>query len=372
MRPENRDAVDVVLTFGELIDWLEEEDISLDNCSESSFENKGEIGDSRLFPIQGGLLKTGGISCDGTDAEIIHISGAEDVIALFDSFETNGKYSIVEPLFCKGGCINGPAFVGEKTLFERRESIIDYARSAMRPNERSNVEVNFKTAFHKKDFVHEEVSESQINKILERTGKIDPALQLNCGACGYKSCIDNAIAVAKGMAEPEMCVSYMRRLAQQRTDKIIETTPNGIVVLDSELCIIRINEAFMKMFKCNYGILCRRISYLVNADGFEKILAGSMEQYESIQTNYGIRYHEILYALREEKQYVGIYSDISRIKYDSNHLDVIKAQTLMHAREFLDHQIRFAQEMAHYLGKSTAQSEEIAKRLIGLYEESDT
>jgi len=25
--------------------------------------------------------------------------------------------------------------------------------------------------------------------------------------------------------------------------------------------------------------------------------------------------------------------------------------------------------MAHYLGKSTAQSEEIAKRLIGLYEE---
>jgi len=35
----------------------------------------------------------------------------------------------------------------------------------------------------------------------------------------------------------------------------------------------------------------------------------------------------------------------------------------------LDHQVRFAQEMAHYLGKSTAQSEEIAKRLIGLYEE---
>jgi hypothetical protein len=33
--------------------------------------------------------------------------------------------------------------------------------------------------------------------------------------------------------------------------------------------------------------------------------------------------------------------------------------------------VRFAQEMAHYLGKSTAQSEEIAKRLIGLYEEDD-
>ncbi len=88
-----------------------------------------------------------------------------------------------------------------------------------------------------------------------------------------------------------------------------------------------------------------------------------------MQTKYGIKYHEILYALREEKQYVGIYSDISKLKFDSGQLDTIKSQTLKHAQEFLDHQVRFAQEMAHYLGKSTAQSEEIAKRLIGLYEE---
>jgi hypothetical protein len=120
---------------------------------------------------------------------------------------------------------------------------------------------------------------------------------------------------------------------------------------------------------CNNGILGRRISYLVNADGFESLQSGAAEKRESIQTKYGIKYHEILYALREDDQFVGIYSDISRIKYDSAQLDTIKTQTLMHAREFLDHQVKFAQEMAHYLGKSTAQSEEIAKRLIGLYEE---
>jgi len=59
------------------------------------------------------------------------------------------------------------------------------------------------------------------------------------------------------------------------------------------------------------------------------------------------------------------------VRYDENQLDVIKEQTLLHAREFLDHQVRFAQEMAHYLGKSTAKSEEIAKRLISLYEEKN-
>ena len=39
------------------------------------------------------------------------------------------------------------------------------------------------------------------------------------------------------------------------------------------------------------------------------------------------------------------------------------------ARELLEHQIRFAQEMAHYLGKSTAQTEELVKQLMGIFAE---
>ncbi|MDR0294251.1 MAG: 4Fe-4S binding protein [Oscillospiraceae bacterium] len=377
LRPENTDAVDAVLTFAELSEWLLSENIQLENCSESSFDRFYEIGDARLFPLQGGMLKTGGIRSGGTEAGTLHISGAEDVMGLF-SDAWNFEDTLIEPLFCKGGCIGGPCFAGEEaskadqSLFARRENVIRYAREAKKDDGVSPAN----EIFHRPDFVRdeqslEEVSENQIHKILELTGKIDPVYQLNCGACGYKSCLENAVAVARGMAEPEMCIPYMRRLAQQRTDRIIDTTPNGVVILDSELCMIQMNPAFQKMFTCNNGILGRRISYLVNADGFERLQSGAEEQYESIQTKYGIRYHEILYPLREERQYVGIYSDISKIKYDSKQLDTIRAQTLMHAREFLDHQVRFAQEMAHYLGKSTAQSEEIAMRLIGLYEDED-
>ncbi|MDR2729912.1 MAG: 4Fe-4S binding protein [Treponema sp.] len=375
LRPENTGAVDVVLTFMELVEWFSDENIQLENCSESSFDQFYEIGDARLFPIQGGMLKTGGIHNDGTQTDVLHISGADDVMELFlDSPDFDGK--LIEPLFCKGGCIGGPCFVREdptasgQSLFTRRESVIRYADTAGK----NDTAFPARKVFHQADFAGdeqrpEEIPENRINKILEQTGKIDQAHQLNCGACGYKSCLENAAAVARGMAEPEMCIPYMRRLAQQRTDRIIDTTPNGVVVLDSELCMIKMNPAFQKMFMCNNGILGRRISYLVNANGYEDLKSGAADKYESIQMKYGIKYHEILYALREDKQFVGIYSDISRIKYDSGQLDTIKTQTLMHAREFLDHQVRFAQEMAHYLGSSTAKSEEIAKRLIGLYEE---
>jgi iron only hydrogenase large subunit-like protein/uncharacterized Fe-S cluster-containing protein len=371
LRPENADAVDAVLTFSELTAWLKEEDVRLENCSESGFDRIDAIGAARLFPLAGGMLKTGGVQSDGTNSDILHISGATDVINLFNTDRKTWGYKYIEPLFCKGGCIGGPGFVSEQNLFERRKNVIAYAK-AETPEARadSKADVNFRAVFAEDTYDSENVTENQINKILERTGKIDPAAQLNCGACGYHSCRENAIAVVKGMAEPEMCLPYMRRQAQQRTDRIIDTTPNGIVVLDSELCMIQMNPAFQTMFTCNNGILGRRISYLVNADGYEQLLTGSAERFESIRSKYGIRYHELLYALREERQYVGIYVDISKVKFDDRQLDTIKAQTLFHAQEFLDHQIRFSQEMAHYLGKSAAQSEEIAKRLIGLYEDN--
>ncbi|MDR1070755.1 MAG: PAS domain-containing protein, partial [Gracilibacteraceae bacterium] len=323
-----------------------------------------------LFPLPGGLLETGGLLAGGIGtAEVIHLSGADEVMALFADPEISRRYKYAEPLFCKGGCLNGPALGGEDDPLRRRAKIIAYAQTAPVPESEAQT-APAGTFFTAREDFFPAVTENQINKALERTGKLDPASRLNCGACGYKNCLDNARAVARGMAEPEMCMPYMRVLAQQRTDRIIETMPSGVMIVDGELNMIRMNPAFQKMFICGGDILGRRVSYLLDPEGFEKLLLGETELYESIQTRYGVRYHEIIYALREDNQYIGIYSDISHLQYNREQLDVIKAQTLRHAREFLSHQVRFAQEMADYLGKSTARSEEIARRLISLYDQS--
>ena len=123
------------------------------------------------------------------------------------------------------------------------------------------------------------------------------------------------------------------------------------------------------MFMCNNSILGRNISYLVNADGFEKLLAGAIDSCEAIRTKYGIKYHELLYALRDEGQYVGTYTSIARFKLAEGQTDLIKRQTLEQAKELLDNQIAFSQEMAHYLGKSLARNEELVQRLISLFED---
>ncbi len=413
LRPELADAIDAVLTFQELQEWMDEEELVVANCAESDFDHNDGYEKARLYPLQGGQLKACGITSDNTQNDILHISGAENLITFFAS-ANNLNYRMIEPLFCSGGCIAGPAFPQNLNLYQKKQALIDYAENcaqlkhflkattgserAAAANQEADTaanplqpdlpvsareqavltgqstiksqvnEITYLTAFDPTEAIHlEEIDENRIQLALEHTGKSSSENHLNCGACGYNTCRDKAIAVARGLADPEMCLPYMRRLAQQRSDKIMETSPDGIVVLDAELNILHMNPSFQKMFFCSNGILGKRISYLVPADGYEKMVSGQAEQYESIHSKYGMKYHEILYALRNEAQYVGIYSNITQLKFDSGQIDLIKRQTLEHAKELLDHQIRFSQEMAHFLGKNTAQSEDLVKRITDLF-----
>ena len=50
-------------------------------------------------------------------------------------------------------------------------------------------------------------------------------------------------------------------------------------------------------------------------------------------------------------------------------MGLIREQTGNQAKELLHHQIEVAQNIAQYLGESTAESEALVKRMIDLYEE---
>jgi signal transduction histidine kinase len=58
------------------------------------------------------------------------------------------------------------------------------------------------------DYRPEVTDESGITEVLASMGKITIKDQLDCGACGYESCIEHAIAIKKGLAEVEMCLPY--------------------------------------------------------------------------------------------------------------------------------------------------------------------
>ncbi|MBP7434717.1 MAG: GHKL domain-containing protein, partial [Bacteroidales bacterium] len=51
-------------------------------------------------------------------------------------------------------------------------------------------------------------SEDEIRSVLIELGKTTSEDELNCGACGYNTCREHAIAIIKGLAETEMCLPY--------------------------------------------------------------------------------------------------------------------------------------------------------------------
>jgi transcriptional regulator with PAS, ATPase and Fis domain len=173
------------------------------------------------------------------------------------------------------------------------------------------------------------------------------------------------------MAGIDMCIPYMRRLAERRTDRIIETSPNGIVILDEHLAILSMNDSFKTLFMCSESVCGKRISYLMDPEPFDILAAGNLDRTEMTieHTNYNLICHQIIYALREEKQYVGIFVNMTNSMKNKKQLDEIRAKTVIQARNLLNHQISIAGQIAQFLGESTAENEKLLENLMQLGQE---
>ncbi|PKL88217.1 MAG: hypothetical protein CVV23_11355 [Ignavibacteriae bacterium HGW-Ignavibacteriae-2] len=367
-RQEYKGIVDAVLTFTELNNWISDEGLNFNTLEESEFD-ASPSGYSRYFPLVGGLAKTAEINSDILDNENIIISGIDEIKDCLNSIISNSDPTFVEPLMCKHGCINGPGITGNKSNLLKRKNVIDYAESKSLVESDQMLHCDFETSFNKNSVIEiQHYSEEQIRNVLEKTGKVNEEDQLNCGACGYNLCRDQAIAVLNDMAEVEMCIPFMRKLAEQRSDKIIETTPNGVVIVDGNLTIIKMNPAFRRFFMATNSVIGKHISYLMDPEPFVKLKESPSEKLEFTlsHNNYNITCHHILYELLEEKQYVGIFVDITKRVSDSEKLDDLKLNTIRQAQELMDHQIEVAQQLAKFLGESTARGEELVDNLLKL------
>ncbi len=359
--------IHAALTFSELEAWMKEENIELKNCAESSFDEP-PAGTASLFPLSGGMLKTAGLDSESnTSSRYVNPAGLKNSLEAIEWAVNSDEDVFIEPLFCNEGCINGPGAGRDGNTYERRLRLTRFAAENIKLPEGKTDDALFEMKVREgKAIIRGEIDQEKIREALLKVGKVTENDHLNCGACGYNTCKEKAEAVVLGMAEAEMCIPWMRRLAEQRTDKIIETSPNGILILDKDLAIINMNASFRSYFNATDAVFGRHISYLMDPKLFEKVASGSTDKIEGIVTHsaYNLVMHQIVYALKEEKQYVGIFVDITSLRMNEKKLDKMKEQTITQAKELLEHQIKMAHEMAMLLGRNTAKGEEIVSKLM--------
>ncbi|MCD6526580.1 MAG: sigma 54-interacting transcriptional regulator [Desulfuromonas sp.] len=216
-------AIDVVLTYRELSQMFRQQKLDLSRLGTTPFDgirpNQG-----RLFPITGGPFQVFNIHDDFFHPRYISAEGEENSLEIIRDLAA-GRITarLVDIRFCNGGCIGGPGKNNRLTTFAKRTLIHKYFQTDdigynTQPCYEPPVdELNLSRKFRNKHKRLDLPGGDSIRKILQQTNKISEQDELDCGACGYQTCREHAIAVYQGLADIEMCLPFsLQRLEEDR------------------------------------------------------------------------------------------------------------------------------------------------------------
>jgi C4-dicarboxylate-specific signal transduction histidine kinase len=173
-------------------------------------------GRGAIFPVARGLLQTAKISDNAITGNIIAAEGRIDFQGALKEFEGGLIKNQHMELLCCEGCIMGPGLSKNGKQYNRRSLVSSYANSKMKNIDSESWQKAFDeftgldlSVRHKsEDRRIETLNDKDVNDILIKMGKKTKKDQLDCGACGYETCVEHAIAINNGLAEVEMCLPY--------------------------------------------------------------------------------------------------------------------------------------------------------------------
>ena len=346
--------VDAVLTFEELTEWLNQEGITLEKETDSQEESR-----ARFFPTTGGILKT--MNLDAPGYQYMAIDGIENCISALKDIENgNINHAFIEMSSCVGSCVGGP--VMEKYhLSPVREylAVAEYAGKKDFVVEQPDSH-DLRKHFSLIERTNKMPSETEIDAALRQMGKMSKRDELNCGSCGYNTCREKAIAICQGKAEASMCLPYLQKKAEGFSDRIVNNTPNGIIVLNDTFEVQQINEAAMDLMHIRSAsdVLGEHVVRIMDPKVF----------YEVQKTRFNVhnrrvylaeykRYVELTVVYdTDNRLYIGIMRDITDEEKEREKKESISKQTIETADKVVDKQMRIVQEIASLLGETAAET----------------
>ena len=207
--------IDEAITFTELRDMMEDRGITPGSVVPVDFDQPVG-GRGAIFPVARGLLQTAKISDNAITGNIIAAEGRIDFQGALKEFEAGLIKNQHMELLCCEGCIMGPGLSKNGKQYNRRSLVSSYANSKMMNIDSEYwqksfdefAELDLSIRHRPEEPLIETLNEDDVNDILIKMGKKTKKDQLDCGACGYESCVEHAIAIKKGLAEVEMCLPY--------------------------------------------------------------------------------------------------------------------------------------------------------------------
>jgi len=327
---------------------------------------------SAMYPIEGGMVAT--LQVPSTvNNRFMTLSGIETIQEALSNLEVknSNRGLFIELLACENGCIKGPGTT-VTTPIGSRMAVLDYVESedcSDKPIVADCISCNYS----RKDISSSHPTQEQLQLALEKIGKFSQEEELNCDSCGYGTCRGLAAALVENKAEPCMCSSYMRQLAQNKANALIKTLPYGVVIVDSNLRIIDSNERFAHLFGDEIEEISRVIPGLKNADlsrilPFHDLFLRVLSTGEDITQQF-VKHKNQVFALTIFT--VERASIAGAILRDATLRESKREQIVEKAQEVIRNTSVTAQQIAFLMGKNAAQSEKILNSLVECFSNSE-
>lgn len=251
------DEVDETLTFTELRDMFKISKIETNSAELSDFDPPLG-GRGALFSISRGMLQTVDIEDNVLNANIIVAEGKSNFLNALKEYEAGLIKNQHLELLCCEGCIMGPGMTQYGTPYLKRTLVSNYVRQKVKYLDKNQWEkdmqefneLDLSQSFPVNDQRLPRPSRQEIDKVLQRIGKFNEYDHLNCGACGYDTCEEHAIAIIEGLAESEMCLPY----AIEQLHQSIEELDISNEMLRSAQQALKQSEKLASMGQLSAGI----------------------------------------------------------------------------------------------------------------------
>lgn len=374
------DGVDMVLSFDELREWLQSEALDAEYLPEHILMNCGFVpriaGSGAYYPIDGGMIATMKKNISITDTSFMSFSGIQNVKDVLENLTKNIDDKIfIELLACDGGCVNGPMINKKKSLAEKRYNTLKLANqntinvSSNNVYDDMQITADYQAIVPVIKCMH---TEQDIRDALKIVGKLSEKDELNCGGCGYETCRQFAQAILDGKAERHMCVSYMRRVAQNKATVLLQKMPYGVVLVDEKLKLIESNKHFATLLgeeaKRIYDIKpgmegadFKKLSSLNML--FANVLENGVEELEKDIRLDGKLFHLSIFSIQKYKIVCGII-------YPLNEEFMSKDYLIGKLKDVIKDNLAMAQKTAFLLGENASRTETKLNIIIDSYNQN--
>ena len=206
-----RHEVSAVLTFSELRSLFQKKNIDPALLEPEDFDPPHSFLGS-IFPVSGGLVRAMGLLEDILEGRIYSTSGRYQMKKTIEELEKLPvPPKLLDLLYCHG-CFSGPGMTSASVCLEKQSLVAGYTRG--RKQSRRDMakylrEISLQRGYTSRKKKLPAPTEKEIREILAKTNKFTPSDELNCGACGYMTCREKAVAVYRGMAEVHMCLPFV-------------------------------------------------------------------------------------------------------------------------------------------------------------------